>query len=56
VAVDDLSFTVPPGQMTGFLGPNGAGKCTTMRLILSLDSPTSRSGPRLLQMVDLSSR
>jgi ABC-type Mn2+/Zn2+ transport system ATPase subunit len=36
VAVDDLSFTVPPGQVTGFLGPNGAGKSTTMRLILGL--------------------
>jgi ABC-2 type transport system ATP-binding protein len=41
VAVDDLSFTVPPGQVTGFLGPNGAGKSTTMRLILGLDAPTS---------------
>ena len=40
VAVDDLSFTVPPGQVTGFLGPNGAGKSTTMRLILGLDAPT----------------
>ena len=39
VAVDDLSFTVPPGQVTGFLGPNGAGKSTTMRLILGLDAP-----------------
>ena len=38
VAVDGLSFTVPPGQVTGFLGPNGAGKSTTMRLILGLDS------------------
>jgi ABC-2 type transport system ATP-binding protein len=37
LAVDDLSFTVPPGQVTGFLGPNGAGKSTTMRLILGLD-------------------
>jgi ABC-2 type transport system ATP-binding protein len=36
-AVDDLSFTVQPGQVTGFLGPNGAGKSTTMRLILGLD-------------------
>src|SRR3984893_8910227 len=43
VAVDDLSFTVPPGQVTGFLGPNGAGKSTTMRLILGLDAPTSGS-------------
>jgi ABC-2 type transport system ATP-binding protein len=41
VAVDDLSFTVPPGQVTGFLGPNGAGKSTTMRLILGLDAPSS---------------
>jgi len=39
VAVDDLSFRVPPGQVTGFLGPNGAGKSTTMRLILGLDAP-----------------
>jgi ABC-2 type transport system ATP-binding protein len=43
VAVEDLSFTVPPGQVTGFLGPNGAGKSTTMRLILGLDAPTSGS-------------
>jgi ABC-2 type transport system ATP-binding protein len=43
LAVDDLSFTVPPGQVTGFLGPNGAGKSTTMRLILGLDAPTSES-------------
>ncbi|HEV2345391.1 MAG TPA: ATP-binding cassette domain-containing protein [Actinocrinis sp.] len=41
LAVDDLSFTVKPGQVTGFLGPNGAGKSTTMRLILGLDAPTS---------------
>ena len=39
LAVDGLSFTVPPGQVTGFLGPNGAGKSTTMRLILGLDAP-----------------
>ncbi len=39
-AVDDLSFQVPPGRVTGFLGPNGAGKSTTMRLILGLDAPT----------------
>jgi len=43
VAVNDLSFTVKPGVVTGFLGPNGAGKSTTMRLILGLDSPTSGS-------------
>jgi ABC-2 type transport system ATP-binding protein len=40
-AVDDLSFTVRPGVVTGFLGPNGSGKSTTMRLILELDAPTS---------------
>ncbi|MBJ6627539.1 ABC transporter ATP-binding protein [Streptomyces sp. I4(2020)] len=40
-AVDDLTFTVPPGRVTGFLGPNGAGKSTTMRLVLGLDHPTS---------------
>lgn len=37
VAVDNLSFTVPTGHITGFLGPNGAGKSTTMRLMLGLD-------------------
>ncbi len=41
LAVDNLSFTVEPGYVTGFLGPNGAGKSTTMRLILGLDAPTS---------------
>jgi ABC-2 type transport system ATP-binding protein len=40
-AVDDLSFTVRPGHVTGFLGPNGAGKTTTMRIILGLATPTS---------------
>ncbi|MDO5097431.1 MAG: ABC transporter ATP-binding protein [Corynebacterium sp.] len=40
-AVDDLSFDVRPGIVTGFLGPNGAGKSTTMRMILGLDTPTS---------------
>jgi ABC-2 type transport system ATP-binding protein len=39
-AVDDASFTVQPGVVTGFLGPNGAGKSTTMRLILGLEAPT----------------
>jgi ABC-2 type transport system ATP-binding protein len=39
-AVDDLTFTVKPGLVTGFLGPNGSGKSTTMRLILGLDAPT----------------
>jgi ABC-2 type transport system ATP-binding protein len=40
-AVDDLSFSVRPGHVTGFLGPNGAGKSTTMRIIMGLDAPTS---------------
>ena len=40
VAVDNLSFSVRSGMVTGFLGPNGAGKSTTMRLILGLDHPT----------------
>jgi ABC-2 type transport system ATP-binding protein len=39
-AVDELTFTVEPGRITGFLGPNGSGKSTTMRLILGLDAPT----------------
>jgi ABC-2 type transport system ATP-binding protein len=39
-AVDDLSFTVRPGVVTGFLGPNGSGKSTTIRLVLGLDAPT----------------
>src|ERR1700710_934314 len=43
LAVDDLSFTVAPGRVTGFLGPNGAGKSTTMRMILGLDRPTAGS-------------
>ncbi|WFR66889.1 ABC transporter ATP-binding protein [Curtobacterium flaccumfaciens] len=42
-AVDDVSFTVRPGVVTGFLGPNGAGKSTTMRAVMGLDSPTSGS-------------
>src|SRR5881398_3715193 len=40
-AVDDLSFTVEPGRVTGFLGPNGAGKTTTLRMILNLVTPTA---------------
>ena len=41
IAVDDLTFTIKPGVVTGFLGPNGAGKSTTMRMILGLDAPTA---------------
>ncbi|WP_369394221.1 ABC transporter ATP-binding protein [Streptomyces sp. CG1] len=60
-AVDQLTFTVRPGQVTGFLGPNGAGKTTTLRMILGLDRPTDgaatvgktdfRSHPRGLRHV-----
>ncbi|GGP37225.1 ABC transporter ATP-binding protein [Streptomyces abikoensis] len=60
-AVDQLSFTVRPGRVTGFLGPNGAGKSTTLRMILGLDAPTAgtatvggvpfRSHPRGLRHV-----
>ena len=41
VAVDDLTFSVEPGRVTGFLGPNGAGKSTTMRMIIGLDAPSA---------------
>ena len=41
LAVDDLSFAVEPGRITGFLGPNGAGKTTTLRMLLGLVHPTS---------------
>ena len=43
VAVDDLTFNVQAGRVTGFLGPNGAGKSTTMRMILGLDAPSAGS-------------
>jgi ABC-2 type transport system ATP-binding protein len=43
LAVDDLTFQIRPGVVTGFLGPNGAGKSTTMRLIVGLDKPTTGS-------------
>jgi ABC-2 type transport system ATP-binding protein len=42
-AVDDLTFEVRPGQVTGFLGPNGSGKSTTMRMIMGLDAPDAGS-------------
>ncbi|RVW01664.1 ABC transporter ATP-binding protein [Rhodococcus spongiicola] len=51
-AVEDLTFTVKPGSVTGFLGPNGAGKSTTMRMILGLDRPTS--GTALIEGVPYS--
>ena len=41
LALDGMSFTVKPGQVTGFVGPNGAGKTTTMRVIIGLDAPDS---------------
>jgi len=43
MAVNDRSFSIRPGLVTGFLGPNGAGKTTTMRMILGLDAPTQGS-------------
>ncbi|HZB48684.1 MAG TPA: ATP-binding cassette domain-containing protein, partial [Mycobacteriales bacterium] len=43
LAVDDLTFAVEPGKVTGFLGPNGAGKTTTMRMLAGLVPPTSGS-------------
>jgi ABC-2 type transport system ATP-binding protein len=43
LAVDDLSFDIHPGCVTGFLGPNGSGKSTTMRLLLGLDEPARGS-------------
>jgi ABC-2 type transport system ATP-binding protein len=43
VALDQMSFTVSPGQVTGFVGPNGAGKSTTMRVIVGLDAPDAGS-------------
>ena len=43
LALDGMSFTVAPGQVTGFVGPNGAGKSTTMRVILGLDAADAGS-------------
>ncbi|MEL5953903.1 ATP-binding cassette domain-containing protein [Streptomyces sp. CLV115] len=54
-AVDNLTFSVRPGRVTGFLGPNGAGKSTTMRLVLGLDRPTGGTatiGGRLYAALD----
>ncbi len=55
-AVDDLSFTVEPGRVTGFLGPNGAGKTTTLRMLLNLVQPTAGSatfgGTRYADLTD----
>ena len=47
VAVDDLTFSVEPGEVLGFLGPNGAGKSTTMRMIAGFVAPTGGSGQHL---------
>jgi ABC-2 type transport system ATP-binding protein len=46
IAVNDLSFSIRPGMVTGFLGPNGAGKTTTMRMILGLDAKALHGGRR----------
>jgi ABC-2 type transport system ATP-binding protein len=55
-AVDDLSFTVEPGRVTGFLGPNGAGKTTTLRMLLGLVEPTAGtatiSGRRYVDLLE----
>ena len=51
VAVDDVSFTVSYGRITGFLGPNGAGKTTTLRMLLGLIRPDA--GAALLRRRDL---
>jgi ABC-2 type transport system ATP-binding protein len=55
-AVDDLSFEIRPGAVTGFLGPNGAGKTTTLRMLLGLAEPTAGSatifGRRYVELED----
>jgi ABC-2 type transport system ATP-binding protein len=55
-AVDDLTFDVPAGKVTGFLGPNGAGKSTTMRIVMGLDRPTAGTtlvnGQRYVELVE----
>jgi len=55
-AVDDLSFALTPGKVTGFLGPNGSGKSTTLRLMLGLDlgdGETTFDGKRLTEFSDV---
>jgi ABC-2 type transport system ATP-binding protein len=52
VAVDDLSFTIPPGVVAGFIGPNGAGKTTTMAMLLGLVRPTSGTATILGQPIE----
>ncbi|MEV0283137.1 MULTISPECIES: ABC transporter ATP-binding protein [unclassified Kribbella] len=56
LAVDELSFEVPAGQVTGFLGPNGAGKSTTMRIVMGLDRPTAGTalvnGQRFVELTE----
>jgi ABC-2 type transport system ATP-binding protein len=54
LAVDDLSFTVHPGVVTGFLGRNGSGKSTTMRLIMGLDAPNGGDAVNGRHVHDLS--
>ncbi len=44
MALDGMTFTVRPGQVTGFVGPNGAGKSTTMRVVLGLDAAGGGAG------------
>ena len=50
-ALDGMTFTVPPGRLTGFVGPNGAGKSTTIRVILGLDAPDRRKDRTNVQVV-----
>ena len=55
-AVDDLSFALEPGTITGFLGPNGAGKTTTLRMLLGLAAPSQRPGADLRHAVSRGSK
>jgi len=54
VALDGMTFSVPPGRVTGFVGPNGAGKSTTMRVILGLDAADTATAPDVLLIEGLS--